>query len=300
MSPRAVVLGGTGFLGRAVARRLLDAGWAVCCVARHAEQAAKLFPADSRPELRAADIGDEAELRAVLQDADGVVNVVSLYVERGSATFEAIHVRGAERLARLAREAGVSSLVHISGIGADETSPSAYVRARARGERRVREVNPDAVILRPSVLFGPGDAFLRSLEMITRHLPVIPLFGDGSTRLQPVYVEDMASAIAQALERPEARGRIFELGGARVHTYREIVAMVLRHLGRRRLLMPVPFALWHGLAATASLLPGAPLTRDQVWLLQADNVVTAGAPGFSDLGIEPHALEALLAECLGV
>jgi uncharacterized protein YbjT (DUF2867 family) len=229
-----------------------------------------------------------------------VVNAVSLYVEQGGATFEAIHVRGAERLARLAREVGVSTLVHISGLGVDEASPSAYVRARAKGERCVREVMPEAVILRPSVLFGPGDAFLRSLEMITRHLPVIPLFGDGSTRLQPVYVEDVAAAIAQALERPDARGRIFELGGARVHTYREIVAMVLRHLGRRRLLMPVPFALWHALAATASLLPAAPLTRDQVYLLQTDNVVAADAATFADLGIEPRALEALLPECLGV
>ncbi|OOG23715.1 epimerase [Thioalkalivibrio denitrificans] len=300
MSARAVVLGGTGFLGRAVVRRLMESGWTVRCVARHADRAAKQFPADSPLELRAADIGDEDGLREVLQDADGVVNVVSLYVEQGGATFEAIHVHGAQRLARLAREAGVPALVHVSGLGVDETSPSSYVRARARGERCVREVLPEAVIMRPSVLFGPGDAFLRSLEMITRRLPVIPLFGDGSTRLQPVYVEDVAAAIAQALVQPDARGRVFELGGARVHTYREIVVMVLRHFGLRRLLMPVPFALWHGLAATASLLPAAPLTRDQVWLLQSDNVVAADASTFADLGVEPQVLETLLPECLGV
>jgi uncharacterized protein YbjT (DUF2867 family) len=298
VTPRIAVFGGTGFLGRAVVSRLTGSGMAVRVVARHAGSAG----GENRGRLveyRTADIRDEAAVSATLRDADGVVNAVSLYVERpGGPSFEAIHVEGAERISALAGQAGVGSLVHISGIGAHEASASPYVRARARGEQRVRSAFPGAVILRPSVLFGPGDAFLRSLEMITRRLPVVPLFGRGNTRLQPVYVEDVAAGIERALQSPEARGRRFELGGAGVHTYREIIAMVLDHLHRRRLLVPVPFLAWHLLATVASVLPGPPLTRDQVILMETDNVVGHGMSGFSDLGITARAMEPLLGLCL--
>lgn len=298
VTPRIAVFGGTGFLGRAVVSRLTGSGMAVRSVARHADSAAAENPS-GLVEYRAADIRDEAAVGAALRDADGVVNAVSLYVERpGGPSFEAIHVEGAGRIAALAGQAGVGSLVHISGIGADEASASPYVRARARGEQRVRSAFPGAVILRPSVLFGPGDAFLRSLEMITRRLPVVPLFGRGGTRLQPVYVEDVAAGIERALQSPEARGRTFELGGAGIHTYREIIAMVLDHLHRRRLLVPVPFPAWHLMVTLASILPGPPLTRDQVILMETDNVVGHGMSGFSDLGLTARAMAPLLGFCL--
>lgn len=298
MSRRVVVLGGTGFLGGAVVRRLLAAGRPVRIVARRRPSEEGLHAVGPQPEFHAADIRDGQALKEALCDADAVVNAVSLYVQRrGGPSFDEIHVKGARRVATLVGQEGIGALVHVSGIGVDEASPSPYVRARALGERYVREVLPEAVILRPSVLFGPRDAFLRSLDMITR-LPVVPLFGRGSTRLQPVYVEDMAEAVVQALERPGARGRVFELGGAGVYGYREIIGMVLTHSGRRRPRLPVPFALWHGLAALASLLPEPPLTHDQVHLMETDNVVSPGAAGFAALGVTPRALDALLAQCL--
>jgi uncharacterized protein YbjT (DUF2867 family) len=300
MTGRILVLGGTGFLGRAVVRRLLGRGWRVRCAARNVAQAARRAGAVPQLEFRRADIRDVRAVKEALRDVDGVVNAVSLYVERpGGDSFEAIHVDAAQRVAALARLAGLGSLVHISGIGVDEASPSSYVRARARGERRVREAFPDAVVLRPSVLFGPGDAFLRSLELITRYGPVVPLFGNGSSRLQPVYVEDVAEAVVRALELPGAGGRVFELGGPGVHTYREVIAMVLVHLRRRRLLVTVPYPLWRLLAAALSVLPEPPLTRDQVHLMAADNVVGEGMATFTDLGLAPRAMEPLLAECLG-
>lgn len=297
MNDRPVtVFGGTGFLGRVIVRRLLEAGVQVRVAARNPQ-----FPAgeefDNRVERCTADIRDRDAVARAVDGASGVVNAVSLYAERAGATFDAIHVEGAANLARAAREAGVERLVHVSGIGVDEHSPSAYVRARARGERRVREIFPEAVILRPSVIFGPHDAFLAALKSVTL-APVIPLFGKGGTRLQPVYVEDVALAVERSLEDPEASGRVFELGGAEVLTYREVVEAVLAHLGRRRLLVPMPFPAWRLLAGVTSVLPDPPLTRDQVILMQADNVVGGELLTFADLGIEPSGLRGALPDCL--
>lgn len=292
------VFGGTGFLGRVIVRQLLASGMTVRIAARH-PSAPDLAGTDGQIELQSADIRNKDSVAQALSEATGVVNAVALYVEQGKATFQAIHVEGAERVARQSREAGIRSLVHISGIGADPASPSKYVRARALGEQRVHQALPDAVILRPSVLFGPHDAFLGSLKAVTR-LPVVPLFGKGTTRLQPVYVEDVARAVLRALETPEAAGSIFELGGARIYSYREIVERVLAHLGRRRLLLPVPFAVWRLLARLASLLPNPPLTPDQVMIMENDNVAGSGVDTFDDLGIEPHSLEQMLSHCLDV
>lgn len=287
------VFGGTGFLGRAVVRRLAAAGTPVRVAARH--PAAPAPPeGGGAGEPTMADVRDEGAVARAVAGAAGVVNAVGLYLERGGATFDAVHVEGAARVARLAREAGVERLVHVSGIGADPRSRSRYVAARGRGEARVREQYPGAVILRPSVLFGPGDAFLRTLASVTR-LPAVPLFGDGGTRLQPVHVDDVAAAVARALEEPGTAGRTYELGGARVHSYRAIVAAVLAHHRRRRPLLPVPFAAWRLLAALASVLPAPPLTRDQVALMEVDSVVGTDAGTFADLGIEPRALDDVLA-----
>lgn len=287
------VFGGTGFLGRAVVRHLVAAGTPVRVAARH--PAAPETPGGGGSgEACLADVRDDAAVARAVEGAAGVVNAVGLYVERGGATFDAVHVEGAARIARHAREAGVERLVHVSGIGADARSRSRYVAARGRGEVRVRAEHADAVILRPGVLFGPGDAFLRTLASLTR-LPVIPLFGDGGTRLQPVHVDDVAAAVGRALDVPGATGRTYELGGARVHTYRAIVEAVLAHHQRRRPLLPVPFVAWRLLAALASALPAPPLTRDQVALMEADSVVDTDAATFTELGIEPRALDDELA-----
>ncbi|GGX69927.1 complex I NDUFA9 subunit family protein [Saccharospirillum salsuginis] len=299
MKPQWItVFGGTGFLGRRIVRALLDAGYPVRIAARHPTPPPGIDDRAVSVEWVRADLHDAASVGKALDDARGVVNAVSLYVESGGRnTFEAVHVDGAERLAETARERGIERLVHISGIGVDTESDSTYVRARARGENRVWAVFPQATILRPSVLFGPEDALLTALSRITL-MPVIPLFGAGNTRLQPVYVEDVARAVHQAMARDDARGQIFELGGGTLYRYRELVRMVLRHHGRRRLLVPVPFLVWRGLASLASLLPGAPLTRDQVILMEQDNRVGDDARGFESLGIEPRSVEDLLEACL--
>lgn len=283
---RVAVFGATGFLGKRIVRHLAGAGHRVRMVSRR-----PLLPdwatEAHRIDLVAADIRDEAATARAVQGVDGAVNAVSLYVESGTATFTAIHVDAAAQLAGLARAAGVRRLVQISGLGVDPDSPSSYVRARTRGETVVRAAFPGAVMLRPSVIFGPGDAFLAALDGVTR-LPVIPLFGRGETRLQPVMADDVAAAAVRVLEGAGGDDTVFELGGAEACSYREVVKAVLARHGRRRLLMPVPFGAWRLIAATLSLLPNPPLTRDQVVLMATDNVATGQQPGFDALGIRPR------------
>ncbi len=291
----ATVFGGTGFLGRHIAARLSHDGATVRLAVRNPEQAGRPptpGPGEILP-LR-ADVRDEAAVVAAVSGAGAVINAVGLYLEQGGATFQAVHVEGAERIARAAAAAGVPRLVHISGIGAEARSPSAYVRARAAGETAVRAAFEGATILRPSVLFGPGDAFFNTLAGLARASPVLPLFGRGDTRLQPVYVGDVAEAAARALTDATAPGRTFELGGPKTYSYRELLTLTLAQIDRRRLLLPLPFPLWHGLARVAVLLPSPPLTRDQVILMEQNNVVSPGAHGFAALGIEPTAAEAVL------
>ncbi len=288
-----VVFGGSGFLGRRVVARLAGGAATVRVAVRHPQR----FD-HAQAEAVRADVRDESSVTAALQGARAAVNAVGLYVEQGAATFDAVHVAGAARVARCARAAGVERLVHISGIGADPQSPSAYVRARGAGEAAVREAFPEAVILRPSVLFGPGDAFLSVFDDITRRAPAFPLFGSGETRLQPVFVDDVAEAVARALEDPATSGRTLELGGPDVWPFREIVKRVLEYRRRRRPLVPLPFAAWEALASTLALLPSPPLTRDQVALMRHDNVVDPERDGFAALGIQPRGLDQLLRECL--
>lgn len=246
-----------------------------------------------------ADVRDESAVGAAITGAQAVVNAVGLYVERGEDTFDAVHVHGASQVARQAERHGLARLVHISGIGADRASPSRYVRARAEGESRVREAFDGATIIRPSVLFGPHDAFLTALDRITSLLPVVPLFGTGQSRLQPVFVEDVALAMAACLRDDSTAGVTCELGGAKIHTYREILKQVLRHRGRRRALLPVPFVFWDMLASVLSVLPTPPITSDQIALMRQDNVVHSGAASFGELGITPRSLDELLPLCLG-
>jgi uncharacterized protein YbjT (DUF2867 family) len=287
------VFGGSGFLGRRIALRLAADGAQVRIAVRHPERAAPLGRLGEPGQITAvrADVWEEATVAPALAGAGAVVNTVGHYVERGDASFEAIHGEGARHVAAAAHAAGVPRLVHISGIGADPASDSPYVRARATGERLVREAFPAATILRPSVMFGPDHDFLNRLAGLARVLPALPLFGAGDVRLQPVFVDDVAAAVVKALALPEAAGRLYELGGPRVYSYKALVQLVLEHTGRRRLLLPVPYFAWNALAALSAPLPGRPISRDQVKLMQRDNVVSPGALTFADLGIAPTALE---------
>jgi NADH dehydrogenase len=291
---RVTVFGGSGFLGRRIVERLAADGAEVRVAVRHPERAVYLtrFGRAGQITCVRADVWDEATVAPALAGADAAVNTVGHYVERGHASFEAIHGHGARHVAQAAAAAGAQRLVHISGIGADPASDSPYVRARATGERLVREAFPPATILRPSVMFGPGD-FLDRLAGLARVMPAIPLFGAGAVRLQPVYVSDVAAAVARALATPQAAGKLYELGGPRVYPYRALVQLVLDQTGRRRLLLPLPYLAWNALAALLTPLPRRPISRDQVKLMQKDNVVSPGTLTFADLGITPTALEAI-------
>lgn len=288
------VLGGTGFLGRRVVAALAERSATVRVAVRHPEGAP---PAGSdRVSAVRADVHDPALIAAAVEGASAVVNCVSLYVESRTATFQSVHVDGAEEVARQAAAAGVGRLVHISGIGADRRSGSAYVRARGLGEERVRAAFARATIIRPSVMFGPDDAFVGALAGIIATSPVVPLFGDGGTRLQPVHVDNVAETVANALDHDQAPGETYEAAGPRVYTYRELIELIARHLGRRRLLVPLPFAVWSGLALAMSLLPSPPLTESQVELMQRDNVADPARPGLAALAVQPVPLEEALAQ----
>jgi uncharacterized protein YbjT (DUF2867 family) len=301
MMTTVVVFGGAGFLGRRLVHRLAMEGMNVRVAVRH--------PDPARLELRSmgfdrvtvvpADVRDQASVAAAIAGANAVVNAVSTYVEKGGVTFEAVHVQGAEIVAREAVAAAVARLVLVSGIGADADSGSSYIRARGRGEQVVQQEFPGATIVRPGAMFGPGDALFGTLADLARLLPVLPLIGGGHTRLQPVFVEDVAEAIASILTDPRTVGRIYELAGPGVYTLRELVRMTLHLMRKRRLLIPVPFAVAEIQARLFELLPNPPLTTGQIDLLRTDNVASGALPGLQELNIQPKTVEEVVPTYIG-
>ena len=300
MNARVVtVFGGTGFLGRRVVEHLRKHGFFVRIASRHADRGRELFGADaSQFQFLEADIHDPQAVAEALAGAYGAVNAVSLYVEREGQTFHCVHVEAARRLAARARQDGLERLVQVSGIGADAASPSLYIGKRGEGELSVRAAFPDAIVVRPAVMFGPDDAFLTPILALLRKLPVFPMFGRGLTRLQPAYVGDVAEAIAKALATPEKRAITFECGGPRIYSYEDLLRAVARDAGLDVRLVPMPFAVWHALALMAEMLPNPPVTRNQIELMQVDNVASPHMPGFAELGISPRSLETVLRELL--
>ena len=260
---RVTVFGGSGFLGRQIVRRLADHGVDVRVAVRHPERAALLVKASTAGQITAvyADVWEEASVGAAVDGSEAVINMVGHYVERGKATFETTRGQGALHVARASARAGVQRLVHISGLGTDPKSDSPYARARGIGERLVTEAFPAATILRPGVIFGPEGGFLNRLAALARVLPVMPLFGAGETKLQPVFVGDVVEAVAEALATPATRGRLYELGGPRVYTYKELMQLVLARIERKRLLMPVPYFAWKALVALMAPLPSRPISE---------------------------------------
>jgi uncharacterized protein YbjT (DUF2867 family) len=295
------VFGGTGFLGRRLVQRLVAEGTTVRVAVRHADRARRALRAMAldRVTVFGADVRYPAAVATAVAGADAVVDAVSAYVETGGVTSEAVHERGAETLAREAAAAGVARFVLVSGIGADPESASPYIRARGRGERAVQQAFPGATIVRPSAMFGPGDALFGTLAHLARVLPVLPLIGDGHTRLQPVYVEDVAEAVARILADPGTAGRTYELAGPTVYTLREPFSIALRIMGRSRLIVPVPFAVAQVQARLFEMLPNPPLTTGQVDLLKADNVASGTLPGLRELNMLPKAVEDIVPTYLG-
>jgi uncharacterized protein YbjT (DUF2867 family) len=295
-SRRVTVFGGTGFLGHHIVRHLLDADLAVRIASRHPDRAHSLFSRDvSRIESVYANVNDNGSVAAGVAGAWAVVNAVSLYVEHGKCSFHSVHVEAAKRIAMLARQAGSETLVHMSGIGADAGSAAPYIRSRGEGEAAVLDSFPSAKLVRPAVMFGPGDAFLTPLLAMLRRTPVFPMFGSGATRLQPVYVEDVAEAIVRILQAPAA-SQLHELAGPRVYTYQELLMAIAASAGTRPLLVAFPFSLWHLIGYISEVLPNPPITRNQVELMEQDNVPEPSAPGFEALQISPRALEDILPE----
>ncbi len=292
------VFGGTGFLGRAVVDQLIGAGATVRVAARHPGAFKVASGRDRQLVQLYADVRDETSIGSALEGCDAVVNAVGLYSEKGSETFRAVHELGAMRVARLSARAGAKALVHMSGIGADLFSQSKYVRSRAEGELLVKAAFPAANVLRPSVLFGPYDKFLNTLVAVTRLSPVLFLFGDGDTRLQPVYVDDVAEAVLRALTTGSSQGKVYELGGPQTYQYKDIIKLVLKETGRARILVPLPFFAWDALARLLMLLPNPPLTTDVVTLMKRDNLVGERALTFVDLGLTPTAMEPVLHDML--
>jgi uncharacterized protein YbjT (DUF2867 family) len=283
---RVTVFGGTGFVGRRVVRHLSDSTATVCIASRHPARAE-----GDNVEQIVVDAHDERSVEAAVAGADGVVNAISLYVEHGGDTFHSVHVEAAARIARVARRAGIKRFVHLSGIGADAASPSPYIRNRGEGETAVQAAFPGAVVIRPAVMFAPDDAFLTTILGLLRTLPAYPLFGDGRTRLQPVYVDDVAAAIAQILRQTQRPFPIYELAGPRVYSYGELLRTIARTAGLRPVLVRIPFAFWNAVAGLAEILPHPPLTRNQLELMQIDTTASDSLPGFGLLGISPRSLE---------
>jgi NADH dehydrogenase len=297
----ATVFGGSGFIGRYVVRRLASDGWRVRIAVRRPDQALFLKTAGHIGDITPipANIRDQRSVEAAVAGADLVINLVGILFQRGKQRFDAVQAEGAGRVAAAAAAAGAKALVHVSAIGADSQSSSAYARTKAAGEAAVRKAFPDAIILRPSIVFGAEDAFFNRFAEMALKLPALPLIGGGTTRFQPVYVVDVAEAVVRAADRAlldgSTAGKTYELGGPRIYSFRELMQLLLAEIGRRRMLISWPFAFAALQGAILQAVPfiQPPLTLDQVRLLKRDNVVT-GTAGLKELGITPTAVEPIL------
>ena len=278
----ATVVGGSGFIGRYVVKRLAAAGHVVRVAVRDPERALFLKPMGRVGQVVPlyANITADNTLARAIDGAEIVVNLVGLLAERAAGDFSRMQAEGAGRVARLSAAAGVRHLVQMSAIGADPASPSRYARTKAEGEALIRQNFPAATILRPSLVFGPEDQFFNRFASLAMLSPVMPVIA-GASRFQPVYVGDVADAVMASLTRPEAAGKLYELGGPKVMTFREILGWILAQTGRHRPLVTVPDAMAKLMAA----IPFSGLTSDQLLMLQKDNVADPEKPGLADLGI---------------
>jgi uncharacterized protein YbjT (DUF2867 family) len=303
------VFGGSGFIGRYVVRALARRGWRIRVASRRPELAFHLQPLGGVGQIHAvqANLRHKDSVRHAVRDAAAIVNLVGLLGESGPQTFDSIHVAGAEAIGEAARDAGISSLVHLSAIGADPAHASAYARSKAAGEAAIRAICPDTIVLRPSIVFGPEDQFFNRFAEMARFMPALPLIGGGTTRFQPVFVGDVAEAVALALEGQAEPGTTYELGGPEIATFEKILEFILATIERKRWLVPISFDHARRIGALSELAmkysfglcPATfAITQDQVELLKSDNVVSSAAvadgrtlPG---LGLEPHSFEIIV------
>lgn len=292
-SPLVTVIGGTGFLGRAVVQELVKSGYHVQVIARRAHRAAKNPPLgfQSRVIYRRGDVTNMRSLQDYIAGSYAVINLVGILFEKRRQRFSAIHAQCPERLAKLAKEAGAKRFIHISALGVDQAVHSVYARSKGTGEKAVMSAFPQATIFRPSIIFGAEDNFFNQFASLARFIPFLPLIGGGQAQFQPVYVADVAKAIVQSLNHPEMASKVYELGGPTTYSFRELMEYVLETTGLKRWLVPLPFAIAKVIGFFGELMPKPILTRDQVKLLQHDNIVQAEHDGFTALCIKPTSIE---------
>lgn len=312
------IFGGTGFIGRHVIQRLVRQGAVIRVPTRDTEAANYLKPMGEIGQIAPipCDITDKASVKRAIDGSDQVINLIGILAKSGRSTFDSIHVEAARTIAEAATEAGVRQLVHVSALGASADSPALYARTKAAGEEAVKSAFDGATIVRPSAIFGSEDNFFNMFASLARLTPVMPVFGcplipkpklfgldtpidfdfygDGGTKLQPVFVGDVAAAIIKILDTPSLAGQTYELGGPKVYSFKAMLDLVLKVSGRPRLLLPYPFALAKFFAFFLEFLPKPLLTRDQVELLKTDNIVSGDLPGFKELELTPTSAEAIL------
>ena len=292
---RVTVFGGTGFVGRYIVKRLAAEGARVRVAARTIESAKFLKPAGAVGQIAPVrvSLSHPETIAAAVDGADAVINAIGILTESSRNSFRRAHVDGPGAIAAAAAEHGAAAFVHISAIGADAASESAYARSKAMGEAAVAEAFPAATILRPSVIFGPEDDFFNRFAAMARIAPALPLIDGGATKFQPVYVGDVATAAFAALDQATGAGKTFELGGPDVMSFRDVLEYVMAETGRKRPLLSAPSCALRPLAALMELLPAPMLTRDQLLLLKQDNIVAEGVDSLADLGVRATAIDAI-------
>lgn len=294
------LIGGSGFIGRALVEKLARAGARILVLGRNAERVKRMKPLGAVGQITAlaGDATDEATLRTAIMPADIVINLVGILSPTGRHNFELMHATLPAQIAKIASETGVDQLVHFSALGASMKSNSVYARTKAEGERALLRQFKAAVVLRPSVVFGPGDSFFNRFGQMAMIAPALPLIGGGTNKMQPVFVGDVADAVMVILQPTFTGDQIFELGGPKIYTFKELMELTLTAVARKRLLLPVPFAVMSLPAFFAGFLPNPPITLDQLTLLKTNNICSPKASGFAELGIDPRAAEMIVADYL--
>jgi len=294
------VIGGTGFVGRAIVEKLAATGARILILARNTERAKslKVFGAVGQISAVAGNALNDDDLAAIIEPADMVVNLIGILAPSGRQKFETLQAELPGRIGKMAALKGVRNIVHISAIGASLKSPSLYARTKAEGERALLRQFPSAIVLRPSVIFGPGDGLFARFGQMAMLAPALPLVGGGRNRMQPVYVGDVADSVVAALTGKATHSQIYQLGGPHIYSFAELMRFILKATERRRMLVSVPFSVMAIPAFFAGLLPNPPVTSDQLKLLKTDNICTKSAPGLAELGITPTAIEAIVPEYL--
>lgn len=300
MQKTVTVIGGSGFIGRATVEMLARAKMRVIVLCRNAERAKYLKPMGDVGQITlvSGDALNDETLETVIKPADAVINFIGILAEKASQRFDALQAELPAKIGMLASKHDVADVVHISAIGADANSPSLYARTKAAGEAGLRTAFPDAVILRPSIVFGPRDSFFNRFANMALTAPALPLPGGGSMRMQPVYVGDVVAAIEASIGigkiKINPRGKVFELGGPDIYSFRQLMEITLLQIRRRRLLVPIPLSLMSLGAFFAGLLPSPPITVDQIKLLKTDNIVAKNALKLVDMGITSTSMDSIL------